>query len=283
MRLVADSPAHRLNDYVRRWRVDVGERIETDSSCIAFGRRGGRDVVLKVLKHAGDEWHSGATLGAFDGRGAVRVFEHAPGALILERASPGKALVALSLEGRDDEATDILAGVIAAMSPRTIPGAAPRVQDWGASFQGYPSSRTAAGIPEALVAEARRTFHELCRSQRQPRLLHGDLHHYNVLYDRSRGWLAVDPKGVVGEIECEIGAALRNPVERPELFDSAATVARRLERFASKLAVDAERALRWAFAQAVLAAIWRVEDGLEPDPRHPFIRLAEAVRPMVVT
>jgi streptomycin 6-kinase len=101
------------------------------------------------------------------------------------------------------------------------------------------------------------------------------------LFDRDRGWLATDPKGVVGEVEYEIGAALRNPVERPELFANAATVERRLERFRSKLEIDAERALRWTFAQAVLAFIWGLEDGCPLNPRDPFIRLAQEVRPMI--
>jgi hypothetical protein len=34
-------------------------------------------------------------------------------------------------------------------------------------------------------------------------------------------WIAVDPKGVIGEIEYEIGASLRNPYENPEIFASA--------------------------------------------------------------
>jgi streptomycin 6-kinase len=53
----------------------------------------------------------------------------------------------------------------------------------------------------------------LCSSQRYRRLLHGDLHHGNVLHDSERGWVAIDPKGVLGEPEYEIGVALRNPIE----------------------------------------------------------------------
>jgi streptomycin 6-kinase len=40
-----------------------------------------------------------------------------------------------------------------------------------------------------------------------------DLHHYNVLSDSGRGWLAIDPKGLVGEVEYEVGAAIRNPID----------------------------------------------------------------------
>ena len=68
-------------------------------------------------------------------------------------------------------------------------------------------------------------FAELCASQRGVRLLHGDLQHYNVLFDRRRGWVSIDPKGVLGEPEYEIGAALRNPA-RPALYAVRAIVER---------------------------------------------------------
>jgi streptomycin 6-kinase len=113
------------------------------------------------------------------------------------------------------------------------------------------------------------------------RLLHGDLHHYNVLVDSARGWLAIDAKGVVGEPEYEVGAALRNPWERPELFTEPATIMRRVDRFRRELHLDAERILAWAFAQAVLAAIWAVEDGVIIGPDNAWLALANHIHPMI--
>lgn len=275
------SPPLVLSEQARRWRVSIDEIHATQNSWIAYGRRGELPVVLKVVKEAGDESRSGEILGAFDGRGVARVYECLPGALLMERLSPGTAVVELSRTGRDDEATDILADVIGRMLPRDIEPPCPTVQEWGKSFQLHSSAQLTA-IAGSLASEAQHVFEQLCRSQENPRLLHGDLHHYNVLFDRDRGWLAIDPKGVVGEIEYEIGAALRNPIERAELFADAATVEARIERFASRLAIDSDRVLRWAFAQAVLAAIWELEDGADVTPQHPFIRLAEAIRPMLV-
>jgi streptomycin 6-kinase len=95
--------------------------------------------------------------------------------------------------------------------------------------------------------------------------------------------LAIDPKGVTGEIEFEIGAALRNPTEMPDLFASSTTVERRLGQFARRLNLDFERALAWGFAQAVLSAIWEIEDGFRVDTRDPSIRLANAIRPMLAS
>jgi streptomycin 6-kinase len=250
----------------------------------ALGKRDHQPVVLKVIKQAGDEWRSGAILNAFDGQGVARVYERAPGAVLVERLRPGNSLTDLSLNGRDEEATDILANVIRQMSARAsisqLEFPCATVHDWAKGFERYVATGDDQ-IPTELVAAGQRLYLGLCASQRRPRLLHGDLQHYNVLFDSDRGWLAIDPKGVVGEIEYEVGAFLRNPFERPELFLSAATIERRLKHFTSRLDLDFERALGWAFAQAVLSAIWTIEDGFAVDVTSPALKLAIAIRPML--
>jgi streptomycin 6-kinase len=81
-------------------------------------------------------------------------------------------------------------------------------------------------------------------------------------------------KGVIGEIEYEVGAALRNPSERPDLFADPAVIQRRVERFTRELGLDAARAQSWAFAQAVLAAIRGIEDGIRVEPDRGWLALA---------
>lgn len=273
----------RIQAYAHEWGVSVEEPFETDSSVIAFGVLRDQPVVLKVIKQTGDEWHSGEILAAFDGNGVARVYEHAPGAVLLERLRPGNSLAAMALGGRDEEATDILADIMQRMSARTssvaelkIPKACPTVHDWAKGFERYLDTDDEQ-IPRRLVVAGQRTYLELCATQRQPRLLHGDLQHYNVLRDSDRGWLAIDPKGVIGEFEYEIGAVLRNPYENPELFVTRSTIERRLEQFTNKLSLDYDRTLRWAFAQAVLSAIWMIEDGFTVDATNPALRLAEVI------
>lgn len=93
-------------------------------------------------------------------------------------------------------------------------------------------------IAASLLEPARRIYADLAATQREPALLHGDLHHYNVLSDRARGWCAIDPKGVVGELEFELRVALRNPIGRPDLFASLEIAERRLEHFGLALGID---------------------------------------------
>lgn len=270
------------DELARVWGVAVESTLETPSSLVAFGRRGDQAVVLKVIRRPGDEWRSGEALEAFGGRGVVRVYEHTGGAALIERVSPATPLVDLSLGGRDEEATEILADVIRRMAhPRATPGAFVTVRDWGKGFDRYQASGDVQ-MPADLVEHGRRLYSELCATEREPALLlHGDLQHYNVLFDAGRGWLAIDPKGVAGEIEYEIGASLRNPYGRSDLFASPAVVRRRLSCYEAELRLDAARALAWAFAQAVLSAIWSAEDGEAVDADNQSLKLAHAIRPML--
>ena len=273
--------SERVEERVRDWGISVEGSLETHSSFVAFGRRGNQPVVLKVVRQPGDEWRCGEVLDAFGGRGMVRVYEYVEGAVLLERLNPGTPLAVMALGGRDEEATQILAGVIRRMSHPAVPSSAfVTADDWGQGFQHYLASGDNQ-IPHDLVEQGQHIYLRLCASQRGVRLLHGDLQHYNVLFDDKRGWLAIDPKGVVGEIEYEIGASLRNPCERPEVFASSEAVERRIVRYEAELKLDPERALAWGFAQAVLSAIWGVEDGFAVGAKDPSLMLANAIRPML--
>jgi streptomycin 6-kinase len=253
-----------LNDRVlacvRAWGVAIERTISTQSSLLVHGKRAGAPVVLKVVKEDGDEWRCGEIAAKFGGRGVVSVYEHAPGAALFEKLEPGEPLAQLTLDGRDDEATQILATLLQRMAPDAAPEACPTVEQWAGAFVRHAGSGDER-VPMALVEPAQRIYSDLCATQRNPALLHGDLHHYNVLSDRGRGWCAIDAKGVVGELEFELGAALRNPIDRPDLFASLDAVERRLEHFGLALGLDVSRARGWGFAQAVLSAIWSIEDG----------------------
>jgi streptomycin 6-kinase len=269
----------RVEERMDEWSIlTVQNILDTPSSLILFGRRGDEPVVLKVLRQPGDEWDSGEVLEVFDGQGMVRAYEYVGGAVLLERLNPGTPLSGMALNRQDEEATEIIAEVIQRMShPRESSKEFATVEDWGKGFRRYLASGDNQ-IPNDLVLQGQQVYLNLCATQQRVRLLHGDLQHYNVLFDSNRGWVAIDPKGVVGEVEYEIGAALRNPYERPELFASAETVASRIKIYEARLKLDAGRALAWGFSQAVLSAIWSVEDGFAVDAHNPSLMLANTIR-----
>jgi streptomycin 6-kinase len=260
-------PQHTLRSLAQQWDVVLeGEILETPTGCVGFGRRAGDSVVLKLPNPDADEAHSAKALMHFGGSGAVRVLAHAHGAMLLERATPGRPLTDLVTAGRDDQATAIICDVVAALHrvdlPAHIAARFPLIEDWGRELE---SCRDGAGvIPPDLIDRAISCFRDLARSQGPRRLLHGDLHHHNILSDDRRGWIAIDPKGVIGETAYEIGAALRNPTSDPAVFAVPSIIERRISIVSERLALDPDRVMRWAFAQGVLSAVWRVADGRDP-------------------
>lgn len=251
--------------------------IETASSLIGFGIRRGHPVALKIVKRRGDEWLAGSVTRAFHGRAAVRVLEIDDGAVLLERAIPGTSLVDVVAAGADDRATSIIGGIIHDLSPGDPPAGTRTVEDWGRAFERYRATGD-RHIPSSLVDDGAALYRDLCTSQTDRRLRHGDLQHSNVLFDAERGWIAIDPKGVIGDPEVEVGPFLRNPAYATWLFVDQSVIERRLRLLCDTAALRYERALRWSFALAVLSAIWTVEDEGVVHDDNPALILASALR-----
>ena len=203
-------------------------------------------------------------LRRFEGRGCVRLLARDPdlGAMVLERAVPGTTLADLP---DDEEATRIAARIMRRLwRPVAAEHPFPTVERWGLGFARM-RERFNGGtgpLPEDTTSEAERTFADLVATSSDPVLLHGDLHHWNILRAEREPWLAIDPKGVVGEPAYEVGALLRNMVEPLMQEHDPVDVSRsRLSILADELSIERARLQGWAVAQAVLSAWWDIEDG----------------------
>jgi streptomycin 6-kinase len=120
-------------------------------------------------------------------------------------------------------------------------------------------------------------FLDLCASQKERFLLHGDLHHMNILKDDTRGWLAIDPKGVVGELAYETASALHNPIPHFEMIADLKVMERRVRVLADRLRLGEERILRWSFAKDILGHLWTIEDNHDTTNFARSLQVAETV------
>jgi streptomycin 6-kinase len=222
----------------------------------------GTPVVLKVGFPSRELMTEIAALRHYDGHGIVQLLDADPerGAFLLERLTPGTVLAPLALLD-DERATSIAAGVMRQLwRPAPPDHPFPEVAEWA---EGMSRMRARFGggtgpFPARLVEEAEALFAELLASQAEPVLLHGDLHHENILSAERQPWLALDPKGVVGEPAYEVGALLRNQLW--QLPQPGRVTARRVDQLAEELGFDRARVRGWGLAQAVLSAWWSVED-----------------------
>ena len=243
-----------LQAHLAKWSLETeAEPFETHSSWLAFVRHGGRPALLKVFKPNSDERRSADILRHWGDR-AAEVFESDAEALVIERATPGTLLTELVHD--DDRATNIWCDTVAALHVKPAPEGWPDLFRCGRSFsKPYPEHTV---LTRDLFERGKKAFFELCESQGPRRfLLHRDLHHANMIRDARRGWLVIDPKGNVGELEFEAASFLHNPTRE---FCEAGHIERRVHIVATRLGLSAERLLRWCFAHGVLSALWAVED-----------------------
>lgn len=114
---------------------------------------------------------------------------------------------------------------------------------------------------QKLLPQAAKVADQLVASQGKQLLLHGDLHHENMLQSGD-DWVMIDPQGVIGEVEYEIGAFIRNPIfillEQDNLEQ---IIAHRFNRLSQLLNLDKQRIIDWSFVQAILAACYSEQDG----------------------
>jgi streptomycin 6-kinase len=117
-------------------------------------------------------------------------------------------------------------------------------------------SRGPGGFPAALFQRADASRRDLLTSTETPTVLHGDLHHFNVLRAQRAPWLAIDPKGLAGDRCFDVCQFFRNPHDVPPGVNS-----RRLDLFCAELGLDRVRTKAWCFVHAMLDACWDFEDG----------------------
>ena len=252
-----------LRSCIERWGVaELGDTFAyVGYAWVAPVRlRDGTEAVLKLAPPDKEYANEGKAMRTYDGRGAARLIDADTEAvaLLLERLRPGTTLA----EVEDDvQATEIGAHAMAALfRPLPEDHPFPTVERWGAAFGRVRAAYDGGcgGFPPELFEPAEQIYFEMCASQETPMLLHGDLHHWNILRAEREPWLVIDPKGLAGEPAYETAAFLRNRADIES--DTTALAQRRIAQMADVIGLDRQRVLRWAFSAGVLSAVWTFED-----------------------
>ncbi|MEZ4521831.1 MAG: aminoglycoside phosphotransferase family protein [Thermomicrobiales bacterium] len=224
----------------------------------------GSQAVLKVGVPEKEQRAEIFALRAFEGRGIVRLFASSVDdhVALIERLSPG-TMLSTYFPDRDGEATAIAAGI---MNDLAIPAPPDReqystVEGWFVSGMQHLREAFDGGtgpFPEPLVDRAESLSVDLLASTGDRWLIHGDLHHMNILStDNGRGWLAIDPKGVIGDRAYEAAPFLLNPNTMIHgATDLDAILARRIDILSEMLDIDRRRIHGWALAFSVLSSWW---------------------------
>ncbi len=250
-----------LKPWFERWSLSPdGEAFTTRiGSRLAPVVHRGEPAMLKIA--AGEEERRGGELMAwFAGVGAARVIAREGPALLMERVIGSRSLSEMARTGRDDEATRILSRTAVALHSKRAhpaPGLIP-LETWFSALE--PAAATFGGTFGTAASAARL----LLGAPPEQAVLHGDLHHDNVLDGGKGGWLVIDPKGLIGDRAFEYANLFRNPDIDVALAPG--RMRRRAGIVAVEAALDIRRVLQWVLAYAGLGAAWSLQSGDDPQP-----------------
>ena len=220
-------------------------------------------VVLKVScdeKFIHDEMKA---LKHFSEHGMVELIEYDADchAMLLHQAIPGRSLRHIYLDAIESTINyyGTIVNQLVSVHKQNHSNFKP-VSDWLKVFNRTDKSK----LPAGLLDRAIDLKNKLLASSGEAFVLHGDLHHGNILSDGD-SWMAIDPKGIVGEVGFE--AACFDFIHKSELGNSDVSriFEQRSKLLASVLNIDHERLKDWVFVRLILGACWMLEDGGKAD------------------
>ena len=259
-----------LKRYRTDWRLTPdGEAFDTHSSVLQPVLFEGAKAMLKYP--TGEEERRGAAAMVYwAGDGAAKVLKGDGKAPLLERLADDISLVSMAQGDQDSQATQILCAVAAALhTPRSAgqPSSLAPLDRW---FSALNTAAARADANQALFLAAQAIAKPLIARPLKAVVLHGDIHHANVLHDPVRGWVAIDPKGLIGDHGYDYANMLCNPTAAVALAPGRLVAQAQVVAQASGMSL--ERVLSWVAAYSALSAAWSIESM----PQHVEAGLAMA-------
>ena len=234
-------------------------------------------VALKVGVPHSELFTEMEALSLYDGGRAARLLgaDRELGAILMQRLQPGTMLWQL---GDNRRQTEIAASIMREL-PTPVPPAhgLPTFRRW--VERAFRLTRTEwdpqERMPRDLIDRAEEAFEEIERAATEHVVLHGDLHHENILLDDRSGWTAIDPKGVIGAPCLEVGRFMQNQLPRGAQAERREEMVReRVQVLSAELGYSTETVAASSLVDCVLSHCWGFEeDGLGPN-WHEGIELA---------
>lgn len=244
----------------------------------------GRPVVLKVCVPHPEFFTQMEVLQFYNGRKAVFPLQtdNHLAALLMPRLQPGTMLSDLLCNKTETE----IAGSLMGDLPLPVPAVhtLPSYDQW--LHRAFYLTRTlwdlSQRMPRKMIDLAETVFQLILRASPENVVLHGDLHHGNMILDQELGWTAIDPKGVIGPRCMEVGRFLHNrlPTNVP-LAARILLVNERVETLYDSTSYPPELIIACGYVDFVLSYCWRLEDDGVEDDWGERIALGSALGEMV--
>lgn len=260
---------------VEQWHLQPqGEFLHTHSSLLCHVKFNEQDAILKIVNPDDDETHSGQILKYFNGQGAVKLLKAYKNAFLLEHIQTDKRKMNLEqmvLKGEIEQATHILCDAIDLLHIPRETEIPKQTTPFTSRFEDMRKHLNEGRVPHLRRKECEESLsltQELTQAYKNENtLLHGDIHHFNVLHDKNRGWLAFDPKGFYGPKPYEYASLFCNPYRHQDIVTTRHYVETLTAIIAERSGFSKETITKFAYIHSMQCAAWSLS---QPDQEYWF-------------
>ena len=245
---------------------------------VASGYQNENPIILKIGMNSKALAKEASCLKAFAKHAVAEVIADDDNMIIMQRALPGTTLKDY-FPDNDIDASKIVCVIIKEIHKASIP----KNHNFYDLRELFNTLDQKLDIPDQILAKAKHLRDKLLSTTTKEVLLHGDLHHDNILKNGDRpvdrslgagGWLVIDPKGFIGDPSFEPAAYLCNPI--PELLQENQPheiIEKRINICSAELGIDSKRIADWLYVKSVLCLAWSLEDNLDASYWLKFISM----------
>jgi streptomycin 6-kinase len=253
-----------VDEIAEKWSLDVKRHFPNISynyvaPCNLFH---GGSAVLKIglPEEKPEISYEAEFLRICDGSAAVRLlnFDEKQRAMLIEKLSPGKNLKQIFRADKEKAIEAAIEVMLKIRRPADENFDFRHLRDWFGNFK----KAVKTDFPLKSIKKAEEFYEQLSSDSKQKYVLHGDLHHENILSAERQPFLAIDPKGIVGEIGYETAVFLNNHIWWIALGES--DLKQKLNfavhQFSEAFEIEERDVRKWASAQMILSAWWTFEE-----------------------
>jgi streptomycin 6-kinase len=250
--------------------IDLQPVANMSFNYVASGFQNEKPIILKLGLDEKALANEADCLRALAQHGAAKVIAHEPDMILMQRANPGTTLKEY-FPDNDKQAVSIVCQSMQLLHKAEIP----KQHHFLPLNELLRTLDNDLDIPHPVLSKARPLRDDLLASTDKIVLLHGDLHHENIL-KHGDGWLVIDPKGFVGDPVFDLCAFIHNPI--PALLEQdnpIEIIDHRIQACAAALGFSKQRIQTWLYVKSVLCWAWCLDDNMQATYFKQFISLLD--------
>ena len=200
-----------------------------------------------------------------NGVGCPRLYRSSKeqGVLLLEELSPAITAKSHVENGKDNLATKAIAEAFLGLDHRPQGSTIfPHIRNFLSSLR-----ELRGKVSDAILDRSIFLLEEKTKDPSRDVVLHGDLHHDNVLLHKGK-WVAIDPHGYTGPVGFEIGCMMRNPYDAFPKENLNRVIESRLNTLTKNLPLSTIDVIDWSVIYTMIATAWSLENHNEVPDDH---------------